>query len=167
LKDSTCPLSVGSPSRLKSIRTLCRYALERGDATGAERIAGRCAAVTFPPAGQVLGLTVFAAGFGGWMSSMVGAGLHSSRLKEFAAAIHAGQLLMLIDVPGPRLQDIEALVLRHHPGAESEGTESRMPIFPRARAPRPAFCMHRTAAGRTSVAFRPERSECRARRPPP
>jgi hypothetical protein len=112
-------------------------ALERGVAAGglAGLLAGALA-VTFPPAGLVLGggallgLTVFGAGFGAWMSSMVGVGLPSSRLQQFESAVEAGQLLMLVDVPRERVQEIEALVTRHHPDAELEGIDPNIPIFP-------------------------------------
>jgi hypothetical protein len=59
-------------------------ALQRGTAAGgAAGLLAGVAAVTFPPAGltlgggALLGLTAFGAGFGAWMSSMVGIGLPS------------------------------------------------------------------------------------------
>ena len=112
-------------------------ALERGAALGG--LGGLLAgllAVTFPPAGLVLGggalfgLTLFGGGFGAWMSSMVGIGIPSSRLQTFEAAIESGQLLMMIDVPSARVQEVEALILRHHPEAELEGVDPNIPIFP-------------------------------------
>jgi hypothetical protein len=112
-------------------------ALERGVAAGglAGLLAG-VAAVTFPPAGLVLGggallgLTLFGAGFGAWMSSMVGVGIPSSRLTQFEAALARGDLLLMIDVPKARVEEIEALVKRHHPEAELEGLEPNIPEFP-------------------------------------
>jgi hypothetical protein len=112
-------------------------AIEKGVAAGG--ISGLLAgalAVTFPPAGLVLGggavagLALFGSGFGAWMSGMVGAGLPSSRLERFESAIEAGQLLMMIDVPRGRVEATEALVRQHHPEAELEGTEPNMPLFP-------------------------------------
>jgi len=112
-------------------------ALQRGVAAGG--VAGLLAgalAVTFPPAGLVLGagallgMTVFGAGFGAWMSSMVGVGLPSSRIEKFETAIARGQLLMMIDVPRARVQEIEALVKGHHPESELEGIEPNIPLFP-------------------------------------
>jgi len=112
-------------------------ALERGVAAGGlSGLLAGALAVSFPPAGLVLGggallgLTVFGAGFGAWMASMVGVGLPSSRLQKFESAIEAGQLLLLIDVPRARVQEIEALVTRHHPEAELEGIDPNIPIFP-------------------------------------
>lgn len=112
-------------------------AIEKGIAAGG--VSGLLAgalAVSFPPAGlvlgggAVLGLTLFGAGFGAWMSGMVGAGLPSGRLERFESAIEDGQLLMMIDVPRGRVESIEALVRKHHPDAELEGTEPDMPLFP-------------------------------------
>lgn len=112
-------------------------ALEKGVASGG--ISGLLAgalAVTFPPAGLVLGggallgLALFGAGFGARMASMVGIGLPSGRLQKFESAIESGQLLMMIDVPRDRVQATEELVHRHHPEAELEGIEPDMPLFP-------------------------------------
>ena len=112
-------------------------ALEKGVAAGGlSGLLAGALAVSFPPAGLVLGggallgLTLFGAGFGAWMSAMVGIGLPSGRLQRFEAAIDAGQLLLMIDVARDRVQATEALVRRHHPEAELEGTEPNMPLFP-------------------------------------
>jgi len=112
-------------------------ALQKGVAAGGlSGLLAGALAVTFPPAGLVLGggallgLTLFGAGFGAWMASMVGVGLPSSRLEQFESAIETGELLMLIDVPRARVQEIEALVTRHHPQAELEGIDPNIPIFP-------------------------------------
>ncbi|MCU0775991.1 MAG: DUF1269 domain-containing protein [Ideonella sp.] len=112
-------------------------ALQRGVAAGG--LAGLLAgvlAVAFPPAGFVfgggalLGLTAFGAGFGAWMSSMVGVGLPNSRIEQYQQAIEAGQLLLMIDVQRDRVPEIEAMVTRHHPEAELEGVDPNIPLFP-------------------------------------
>jgi hypothetical protein len=112
-------------------------ALERGLAAGgATGIVAGVLAVTFPPAGLVLGggailaIGLAGAGVGALLSSMVGAGLHSSRLKPFEEAIEQGQILMLVDVPKDRVEAIEAMVKKHHPDADIEGTEPTIPAFP-------------------------------------
>lgn len=107
--------------------------LTAGGITGA--IAG-LVAVTVPPAGLVLGggavlaMTVAGAGFGAWASSMVGAGMTSSRLEKFHGALEAGEILMLVDVSKQRVNEIEELVRRHHPEADIEGVEPNIPNFP-------------------------------------
>lgn len=112
-------------------------ALERGVAAGGlSGLLAGALAVTFPPAGlalgggALLGLTAFGAGFGAWMASMVGVGLPSSRLQRFESAIAGGQLLMMVDVPRDRIDEIEALVRSHHPEVDLEGIEPNQPLFP-------------------------------------
>ena len=112
-------------------------AIERGLTLGAATgvICG-LVAMALPPAGLVIGGgAVFAigaagAGVGGLMSSMVGISLPSSRLKKFEDALDQGEFLVMIDVPRPRVEEIEQLVRKHHPEADIEGTEPMMPPFP-------------------------------------
>jgi hypothetical protein len=112
-------------------------ALQRGVAAGG--LAGLLAgllAITFPPAGLVLGggallgLTAFGAGFGAWMSGMVGVDLPNTRIEAYEKAIADGQLLMMVDVPRLQVEAVEALVLRRHPEAELEGVDPNTPMFP-------------------------------------
>ena len=65
-----------------------------------------------------------------WVSSMIGISAPNSRLKRFEEEIDEGQILMLIDVPKPRVDDITELVRSHHPEAHIEGTEPTIPPFP-------------------------------------
>ena len=93
-------------------------------------------AMAFPPAGLVVGggavtaIVAAGAGVGGWLSSMVGVSVPSTRLKKFEVAINAGEVLVLIDVKRDRVDEIEALVKKLHPEADIEGTEPNMPVFP-------------------------------------
>ncbi|MGD8710282.1 MAG: DUF1269 domain-containing protein [Ectothiorhodospiraceae bacterium] len=104
-----------------------------GGATGA--IAG-LVAVTVPPAGlilgggAVLGLTLAGAGFGAWAASMIGIGAPNSQLKRFEDAIEQGEILMMVDVPRRRVEEVEELVKSHHPEADIEGTEPNIPNWP-------------------------------------
>ena len=112
-------------------------ALERGltlgGATGA--VAG-LAAVSFPPlglalgGGGVLGVTLLGSGFGAWASAMLGVSTPNSRLKQFQEDIQNGKLLMMIDTPASRVEDVEELIRSHHPEADVEGTEATIPPFP-------------------------------------
>jgi hypothetical protein len=112
-------------------------ALERGLAVGgATGLLAGLAAVTFPPAGLVLGggailgISLAGAGVGAWLSSMIGISAPNSRLTAFQGAVDAGQFLMMVDVPKSRVEEILELVHRHHPEAEVEGTEPTIPAFP-------------------------------------
>ena len=79
--------------------------------------------MTFPPAGLVIGGgALFAIG-------AAGAGVPSTRLKKFEEAIKVGEFLVLVDVKRDRVDEIEELVKKHHPEADIEGTEPKMPIL--------------------------------------
>ncbi len=112
-------------------------AIERGVAVGgATGLLAGLVAVTFPPAGLVLGggallgITLAGAGFGAWVSGMIGVSVHNSRLQEFEQAVESGEMLMIIDVPKARVDEMTRLVTSLHPEAEVEGTEPRIPAFP-------------------------------------
>lgn len=112
-------------------------ALERGIAVGGATgaLAG-IVAVTFPPAGLVLGggailaTALAGAGIGAWASSMIGSDAPNSQIKQFEKAIEQGELLMMVDVPKARVDEIDELVKKHHPEAEISGTEPTIPAFP-------------------------------------
>lgn len=93
-------------------------------------------AITFPPSGlelgggAFLGITLAGAAFGAWISGMIGVSLHNSQLKAFESAIAHGGLLIIIDVPKDRVDEITRMVKNHHPEAKSGGEEPTMPAFP-------------------------------------
>ncbi len=112
-------------------------AAQRGAAIGgATGLLAGLVAVTVPPAGLVLGggavlaTTLFGAGFGAWASSLIGVSVPNSELKRFEQAVEAGQLLMLVDVPKGRVDEIASLVKRHHYEVNIAGTEPTKPAFP-------------------------------------
>ena len=93
-------------------------------------------AVFFPPAGVDLQLVtilltaLIGAAFGAWVASMVASSIPNSRLKAFESAITAGHVLMLVDVPSSRVDEVRKLIAAHHPEAMSSGTEPTIPAFP-------------------------------------
>lgn len=111
-------------------------AIQRGLAVGG--VFGTLAgfvAVAFVPAaviagGAILGSFLGGAGLGAWISGMLGLGVGSTRLKRFEEALEKGELLMMIDVPKDRVDEITELVKKHHPEAEVGGTEPHIPAFP-------------------------------------
>jgi hypothetical protein len=112
-------------------------ALERGLAVGgATGLLAGIAAVTFPPAGLILGggavlaTSLLGAGLGAWVASMIGVSIPNSQLDKFHDAVERGELLMLIDVPKDRVDEITELVKQHHPEAHVEGAEPHIPAFP-------------------------------------
>lgn len=95
-------------------------AVEKGAAAGGVTglLAG-IAAVTFPPAGLVvgggaiLGMGLLGAGLGAWISGTLGSLASASQLRDLERAVEQGQLLMLVDVPKDRAEAIGDLVRRH------------------------------------------------------
>lgn len=104
-----------------------------GGATGA--LAGLLA-VSFPPAGVILGGGMIAAamlagaGFGAWVSGMIGVNLPNRELKIYEEAVHTGSVLMMVDVPKDRVHEVEHLIQEHHPEVQIGGTEPHIPAFP-------------------------------------
>jgi membrane protein DedA with SNARE-associated domain len=93
-------------------------------------------AVLAPPSGvQLQFVTILIAAlagafFGAWVSSLVAASVPNSRLLEFAKDIEAGKILMIVDVPSRRVEEIQQLVERQHPEAGHGRIEATMPAFP-------------------------------------
>ncbi len=113
-------------------------ALERsallGGATGL--LAGLIA-VLIPGTGAVFagwavlaGSTVAGAGIGALAGTLIAVDVPNSRLKPFMQSIEQGHVLMLVDVPYDRLEEIKKLIKTHHPEVEIEGVEPTVPPFP-------------------------------------
>ncbi len=112
-------------------------AIERGLAVGGiTGILAGIAAVTFPPAGLVLGggailaTSLAGAGIGAWVSGMIGLDVRNSQIEKFERAIEAGEILVMVDVPKDAVEEIEQMVHSHHPRVEIGGTEPHIPAFP-------------------------------------
>lgn len=105
-----------------------------GGATGATL--GAIVAVAYPIFGDspewglIAVLAIFGAGFGAWTSSMIGASTPSQRLKRFNAQIEQGQILLMVDAPRGRVEEIEERLQALHPEAHLEGVEPNIPAFP-------------------------------------
>jgi len=105
-----------------------------GGALGA--VLGVLAALFFPIVGDapqwgmVAVLAIVGAAFGAWASSMIGVSAPSNRLKRFAPAIEQGQILLMVDAPRSRVDEIESRLQILHPEAHLEGIEANIPAFP-------------------------------------
>jgi hypothetical protein len=114
------------------------HAVERGVALGgATGVLAGLAAITFPPAGLVLGggavlaTALAGAGVGAWMSAIVGSSVPNSKIDAFHEAIeNKGEVLIMVDVPKERVDEVEEMIKKHHPEADLEGTEPTIPAFP-------------------------------------
>ena len=91
---------------------------------GTAGLLGGLLAVTFPPAGLVLGggalllATLTGAGFGGLVSGLIARDQPNHDLEAFEENIARGELLVLVDAPLRRVEEVKAAILRHHPEAE-------------------------------------------------
>ena len=68
--------------------------------------------------------------FGAWSSSMVGIALPNSQLSQFEEEIEQGKVLLIVDVPRSRIDEVRALIGRAHPEASARGFEPAFPVFP-------------------------------------
>jgi hypothetical protein len=78
----------------------------------------------------VVVLAMVGAVFGIWASSMIGVSTPSQRLRRFDRAIQQGQILLMVDVPQGRVEEIESQLQALHPEAHLEGVEPNIPAFP-------------------------------------
>lgn len=67
---------------------------------------------------------------GAWIASMVGSSVPNSRLKRFEPDIEAGRVLMMVDVPFHRVEQVREIVIARHPEAVPAGQVRPYPVFP-------------------------------------
>jgi hypothetical protein len=115
------------------------HSVETGAAVGGVTgIVAGLAAMTFPPAGlvlgggAVLGIALAGAGVGSWGSAMIGVSAPNSRLKAFEKAVESGQYLMMVDVPLDKVEAITSSVKEHHSDAEVHACDPDVPDHPLA-----------------------------------
>lgn len=69
--------------------------------------------------------------FGAWVSGiLIGSSTPNTKLEEFEQTLQEGHILLMVDVPVERVDEIRKLVLSHHPEAEDHGRDPTMPAFP-------------------------------------
>jgi hypothetical protein len=94
------------------------------------------AVVLFPPEGvtlqlaTVLGTALVGALLGAWTSSLAATAVPNSKLKPFHGEIESGKVLLLVDVPFRRLEQLGQLMRSRHPEAMAGGVEPTIPAFP-------------------------------------
>ncbi|MGB0713168.1 MAG: DUF1269 domain-containing protein [Gammaproteobacteria bacterium] len=111
------------------------HAVEQGLALGgATGVVAGLGALAIPGmvlgGGAILGIALAGAGIGAWVSGMIGVDVPNSRLADFEDRIAEGGVLMMIDVPKDRVDEISELVRSHHPEADIQGVEPNIPEFP-------------------------------------
>lgn len=78
----------------------------------------------------ILAATLAGAAVGALASSMIGISIPSEEVRKYEEAIERGELMMLVDVPKPRTQEIVQLIRKHHPKAEIKEVEYIPPALP-------------------------------------
>ena len=78
----------------------------------------------------MLATTLTGAGVGAWLGGMVGMTARNTRLERFEKAIEGGQLLLMVDVPRARVDEIQTIVAEASPDVHFEGIEATIPAFP-------------------------------------
>lgn len=107
-------------------KTELLHGLEVGAGVGG--LAGMLAGllvIAFPPAGVVLGggaaiigTTLAGASFGSLVSALIARDIPNHELKAFQARIVLGEILLLLDIPTKRVEEIITLIRRTHPEAQ-------------------------------------------------
>lgn len=111
--------------------------LVRGTAVGcATGLLVALIALVVPPedlriaSGTVMILTLSGAGFGAWVAAMIGVEMPNSRLKRFEEGLLRGELLIMIDVPKERVEEIEQVIELYDVQTQIEGIDPSMPAIP-------------------------------------
>lgn len=90
---------------------------------GTAGLLGGVLAVTFPPAGLILGGGALlagvaaGAGFGAAVMAMMKSHEHNHQLDDYKHEIENGELLLMVDIPKTEVEKISGSILKHHPEA--------------------------------------------------
>lgn len=79
---------------------------------------------------MVLATCLVGAILGGWCAGVIGADVANTELRAFRDAIEHGKVLMIVDIPKSRVEEISRMVERRHPEADMRGIEPTIPAFP-------------------------------------
>ena len=92
--------------------------------------------VYFPPGGAsiqlvaVLIAALVGAFLGIWIAGMMGLQVPNTQLKGFEQELEEGKVLLMLDVPAGRYDEIRSIIARTHPEATDRGNEPTVPAFP-------------------------------------
>ncbi len=88
------------------------------------------------PAGLDVGIgvfilcTLFGGMFGSWASSLIGLSVPNKKLAPYQRDLAAGHILLMVDVPVERVEEIHTLVRGEHPEVVDRGEDPAIPAFP-------------------------------------
>ena len=80
--------------------------------------------------GGILLFTAFGAGFGFFASTLVGTSLPNSQLRQFERELSDGSILVMVDVPLHRVEEMQDYLRQRHPEAAWRGVDPAVPAFP-------------------------------------
>ena len=92
--------------------------------------------VYFPPGGAsiqlvaVLIAALVGAALGVWIAGMMGLQVPNTQLKGFEQELQDGKILLMLNVPQGRYEEIRQVIARAHPEATDRGNEPTVPAFP-------------------------------------
>jgi hypothetical protein len=75
-------------------------------------------------------LALVGAIFGAWVSSMIGSSTPNVRLREYEKTMEEGHILLMLDVPKERVDEVQGIMRSHHPEVEDHGIDPDIPRFP-------------------------------------
>jgi uncharacterized membrane protein YeaQ/YmgE (transglycosylase-associated protein family) len=78
----------------------------------------------------VLVAAIIGALLGVWVATMVGLQVPNSRLRGFENELQDGKVLLMLDVPSGRYDEVRTIIARTHPEAVDRGNEPTVPAFP-------------------------------------
>jgi len=68
---------------------------------------------------------------GAWISGpLIGGSTPNARLNQYQDELKQGHILLIIDVPSKRTEEVREIIKQAHPSAEDPGTDPTMPAFP-------------------------------------
>lgn len=81
--------------------------------------------------GLIVVLAAFGAVFGIATSGfLIGSSTPNVHLKEFERDFARGRIVLMLDLPRERVDDVRELIRAHFPAAEDHGIDATMPAFP-------------------------------------
>ena len=80
--------------------------------------------------GIVAILALAGAIFGAWVSSMIGSSTPNVRLKEYEKTMEEGHILLMVDVPKERVDEVRGIIRSYHPEVEDHGLDPDIPRCP-------------------------------------
>lgn len=92
--------------------------------------------VYFPPGGAsielaaILVAALVGSALGVWIAGMMGLQVPNTQLKGFEQEIEQGSILLMLDVPASRYEEIRNAIARSQPAAVNRGNEPMVPAFP-------------------------------------